>query len=246
MRTDEFISAVCNAAGNQEKINELRKELPLGLDAVGNVTYARKQETVFSARHTCVTGGNRSAFIRRLLITLSSVYEKEEACFFVLTPHADYGELVRLHGMDITLPYVRKKEDLEEARKTLEALLRLRQTGRGYPHLFLVLDGFEELEGCNRNGDLEEYRRFIEMLVRKTDADVITGVDLTKSIFVGYPGAFVGVGNCLVATREAGKADVTYVNDDVSLTLPCPISYPDSPSLTETVVFMNSIRKESL
>ena len=55
--------------------------------------------------------------------------------------------------------------------------------------------------------------------------DIITGVDLMQSIFSGYPGAFVGVGNALVTTREQGKADVTLVADDASLSLPVAIEY---------------------
>ena len=73
---------------------------------------------------------------------------------------------------------------------------------------------------------------------------MIAGVDLTKSIFSGYPGAFVGIGNCLVATREMGKADVTYVNDDATLTMPLPITYPSAPAITETILFFNAVAKD--
>lgn len=71
--------------------------------------------------------------------------------------------------------------------------------------------------------------------------EIVTGVDLLKSIFSGYPGAFVGIGNCLVTPKGEGKADVTYVNTDSSLTLPAEISFPDSPSLAETIDFFNSL-----
>ena len=63
------------------------------------------------------------------------------------------------------------------------------------------------------------------------------------SIFCGFPGACGGVGNCLVTTREVGKADVTYVGDDVALSMPVPMRYPSEPSIIETIIFLNSIPK---
>ena len=90
----------------------------------------------------------------------------------------------------------------------------------------LVLDGLEELETCNENGELQEYRDFFELLARRESVDIITGVELRRSIFSGYPGAFVGVGNALVTTKEVGQADVTVVGDDSSLSLPIAITYP--------------------
>jgi hypothetical protein len=104
-----------------------------------------------------------------------------------------------------------------------------------------VLDGIETLDGCNKNEDLEEYRAVMDLLARRESVELIAGVELTKSIFSGYPGAFVGVGNCLVSTREEGKADVTYVNDDSSLTLPLPMTYPSEPSVMESIIFLNSV-----
>ncbi len=244
MRSDEFISSLSALAKEDETFEKMRKDIPVGTDSVGNIVYARKNETLFSNRHTCVTGSGKSAFIRRLLITVSCLYERGEICFFVLSPYAEYGELLRMKSMDITLPYIREKADLELAIETLKGLLRIREYGKGYPRLFVVLDGLEELAGCNRNEDLEEYRELIELLARKDGVDVVTGVELTKSIFSGHPGAFVGVGNCLIATRESGKADVTYVAEDISLSLPLPLTYPDAPSLTETVLFFNSVSKD--
>ena len=108
---------------------------------------------------------------------------------------------------------------------------------------FLVLDGIEDLSGCNANGDLEEYRNFFDVVSRKKDVVFISGVELIKSIFSGYPGAYVGVGNCLITTREEGKADVTYVGEDASLTMPKLISYPCTPSITETVIVCNAEQK---
>ena len=139
------------------------------------------------------------------------------------------------------MPFIREKGDVELAVETVKALLAQRENGKGYPHLFLVLDGLEELSACNRNGDFEEYREIFELFNRRKDVDVICGADLMRSIFSGHPGAFVGVGNCLVTIREEGKADVTYVGDDISLSMPVPITYPSEPSVMETVIYLNAL-----
>ncbi len=243
MRSEEFISSISRMSKENERFEELRNGLPLGEDLSGNIVLSQKCEKALTVRNTCVTGVGRSGFIRRLLITLSCLYEKNEANFLVLSPRTEYGELLRLHSIDITVPYIRSKTDLELALETVKELIRMREFERGQPRLFLVLDGLDELPDCNKNKDLEEYRAIFEMLSRKEGVDVISGVDLMKSIFSGYPGAFVGIGNCLVTTREEGKADVTYVQDDSSLSLPAIMTYPDSPSVTETVIFFNSLPK---
>ncbi len=244
MKSDEFVASLSAFAKEDEQFAQIQKNIPLGVDAAGNIAYARRGEALFFSRHTCVTGGGKSGFIRRLLITLACLYERGEICFFVLSPFEEYGELLRMKNMDLTLPYIREKGDFEKGVDTLKELLRMREYGKGFPRLVVVVDGIEGLEGCNRNEDLEEYRTVIELLSRREDVDIISGVELTKSIFSGYPGAFVGVGNCLVATRELGKADVTFVQEDVSLTLPMPVTYPSAPSITETVLFFNSLAKE--
>ena len=91
-----------------------------------------------------------------------------------------------------------------------------------------------------RDGMLDPYRLCFEA-VGAGRVEIITGADLLKSIFSGYPGAFVGIGNCLVTPKGEGKADVTYVNADSSLTLPKEIRYPDTPSLTQSIDFFNSL-----
>lgn len=246
MRSDEFISSLSAMAGKMEdeQFEKMRKEVPLGLDEGGNVLYAHARANPFSARHTCVTGGEKGEFIRRTLLTLGCLHEKGEICFFILSTDAEYAELLRMRSLDVTLPYIRSIADLERAAETIKELLRMREYGRGYPRLVLVLDGLENLEGCNQNGELSEYTNLIELLSRRESVQVITGVELTKSIFSGYPGAFVGVGNCLIATKGDGEADVTYVQEDASLTTPRSITYPASPALAETVLFFNSVSKE--
>ncbi len=245
MRSEEFISSLSAMSKEYDRFEKIRRDIPLGEDSAGNVLYARKHHAQSFARHTCVTGGGKSGFLRRLLITVSCLYERSDICFFVLSPFAEYGELLRMRSMDITTPYIRNKADLTLAVATLEELLNMRSGKKGFPRLFVIADGLETLPDCNQNGDLEEYRAIIDLFSHKEGVDILTGVDLTKSIFSGYPGAFVGVGNCLVATREVGKADVTYVQEDVSLSLPMPITYPSEPAIMETILFLNSVSKEN-
>lgn len=244
MRSEEFISTISALSQGDEKFEEIRYGLPLGLDAASNLTLAQKTRRPLTVRNTCVTGINTSNFIRRMLISVSCLFERDEACFFVISPKTEYGELLRLKSIDVTAPYIRLKSDLDIAVDTVKELLRMRESGKGYPHLFIVLDGLESLPDCNKSGDLEEYRAIFELIRRREDVDVICGVDLTRSIFSGYPGAFVGIGNCLASLREEGKADVTYVKDDASLSLPVPITYPSAPSVLETVIFLNSLPKD--
>ena len=244
MRSEEFISTISALSQGDEKFEEIRYGLPLGLDAASNLALAQKTRKPLTVRNTCVTGVNTSNFIRRMLISVSCLFERDEACFFIISPKTEYGELLRLKSIDATVPYIRLKSDLDLALDTIKELLRMRENGTGYPHLFIALDGLENLPDCNKSGDLEEYRAIFELIRRREDVDVICGVDLTRTIFSGYPGAFVGIGNCLVSLREEGKADVTYVKEDASLSLPVPITYPSAPSVLETVIFLNSLPKD--
>lgn len=241
MNTQEFMKALFLETEGNEKLEEYKKGLPIGRDENGNILLAQKRDKTLTVRNTCATGAGRTDFIRRLIITLSCLYEKDQACFFVLSPKAEYGELLRLHSADVTVPYIRNKEDVDKAVETLKELMRMRELGTGHPRLFLVLDGLEELPDAKKNGELEEYRAIYELLMRKNGVELITGVDLGKSIFAGYPGAFLGIGNCLVTTREEGQADVTYVGDDSSLTLPVPMTYPCEPSVLDSIIFLNQV-----
>lgn len=177
MNTHEFINAIYHQTEENEKLEEYKKGLPIGKDEEGNILLAQKREKSLMIRNTCVTGLKRTEFIRRLVITLSCLYEKDQACFFVLSPRVEYGELLRLNSVDITVPYLRGKEDLQKCVETLKELLRIRSTGSGHPHCFLILDGLEELSDVCENGELEEYRKIYELLMRKAEMDVITGVD---------------------------------------------------------------------
>ena len=241
MRAEEFISAVSGMSREDDRFEELKNGLPLGLDSTENVVIAQKRKRPYTLRNTCVTGVGTSNFIRRFLISVSCLYDRGEACFFVISPKTEYGELLRMKSMDVTVPYIRTNNDLDLAVTTIKELLAQREDGKGYPHLFIVLDGLEELGESDRNSDLEEYRNIFDLFTRREDVDVICGTELMRSIFSGYPGAFVGVGNCLVSLREDGKADVTYVNDDATLSLPIPVHYPNEPSVMETIIYLNAL-----
>lgn len=243
MRSEEFIALLSENSVDETALQSLRAGVPLGVDALGKIVLSQQSEHPYTVKHTCVTGARRTTFIRRLLLHLSCLYDCSEANFFILSPRGDYGELLRLQSADVTAPYVRTKGDFDSGVRCLHELLSLYQQGKGYPRLILVLDGLEALEGCNANGDLEEYRAVLELFAREKNVEIISGVELMKSIFSGNPGVFVGVGNCLVTTREEGKADVTYVGDDSSLSLPTSLVFPDTPSVTETLIFMNSLQK---
>lgn len=243
MRAEEWISATAVRSKTEEGLRLLKKGIPLGVDDRGETVFSQRREHTFTARHTCVTGANRTDFIKRLVITLSQLYQGAEACFLVASPRASYGELMKLKTVDVTVPFVRSKADIEDVKKCVCEIIEKQTVGQGCAKLVLILDGLEEIADCNENGDLEEYRTFLELLARRESVDVITGVELMQSIFSGYPGAFVGVGNCLVTTKSDGSADVTYVDDDSSLSLPTAMAYPNAPSVAETVLFLNALPK---
>lgn len=174
------------------------------------------------------------------MVTLSCLYDRSEAMFLILSPYAEYSELLRLRAADVTVPFINNYADYLSALDTVRELVRMRSLNVGYPRLFVVMDGLEELPDVKRDGMLDPYRLCFEA-VGAGRVEIITGADLLKSIFSGYPGAFVGIGNCLVTPKGEGKADVTYVNADSSLTLPKEIRYPDTPSLTQSIDFFNSL-----
>ncbi len=245
MRTEEFISSLLENCKDDEQLKRLRQSVPLGWDSVDNIVYSQKRENPFTVRHTCVTGARKTVFLKRLLLTLASLYAKTETNFLIVSPYDEYGEFLRLQGADVTVPYVKQRADLLKIKDCVRELIQLQSREQGCPKLIILLDGLDELDGCNKNGDLEEYRDFFDLLARRAEVEIISGVDLMKSIFSGYPGAFVGVGNCLVTTREEGKADVTYVDDDSSLSPPTLMSYCETPSITESVIWLNAFQTKA-
>lgn len=236
MTTDAFITILQSRCNGDTTRQTLGERMPLGIDDTGELIFARGQERVFNVRNTCVTGSRKTAFIKRLVLTLSRLYTKDEANFLILSPYAEYGELLSLQDTDVTVPYIRDKAQLQAACACISALADLYKKEKRCLKLFLILDGLDELEGCNLSASLEEYREIFDLLSGVNNAEIISGVELMKSIFSGYPGAFVGFGNCLVTTREHGKADVTFVGEDASLSLPMVMTYPDLPTVQETIM----------
>ena len=241
MRTEEYASALSERIKNEEGLLSLRAGTPLGVDSLGEIVFSQTAPHPFTVRCTCVTGLRRTSFIRRTIVALSCLYDKSEANFLVVSPRQEYGELLRLRSLDITVPFVRNIEDLQNAFACVKEIVDSFSRMQGQPKLFLVLDGLEEISGCNLNGDLEEYRNFFEMSARCKNIEIICGAELMKSIFSGNPGVFVGVGNSIVTTREDGVADLTYVRDDSSLSTPTAMRYPDSPSIIESIIYLNAL-----
>lgn len=246
MRLEQFTALISKSAAEEEKFLELKNGLPLGVDVDGNILLSQRRARTITTRHTCVVGAGRSTFLQSLLLTLSCVYKKTEACFLILSPYQEYDEFLQLDGMDVTVPYILKKSHFDEALKTLKEVKEMRERGgAGYPHVFVVIDGVETLPDFNENGDLEELRAVIELLAHRLDVDVLCGVDLVSSIFKGYPGAFVGIGNCLVTAEKDGNAYVTYVEDDASLSLPIELEYPVDDTLTDAIAQLNALSSEA-
>lgn len=203
----------------------LAKGVPLGENENGETVFSQTREKSFTVRHTCVSGENRTAYILSLIRVLNELYEKGRVSFLIVSPKTEYSSLLTF-GVDATLPFVREKADLTAIKNCVCSLVELQTREKNCPRLVLVMDGLESVVGCNESGDLAEYRETFSLLGRRENVDIITGVELMQSIFSGYPGAFVGVGNTLVSTRENGKADVTQVLDDSSLSLPVAINTP--------------------
>ena len=242
MRTEEFIEKISKESEYNARFEAFKKGLPLGVDRENGIVLAHNDEKRnVMVRNTCITGSYKTQFIRRLLITLSCIHDEKEACFIVLSPHVEYGELLRLSRVDFTVPYIRNKEDLSLAVRTLRELIYMRESGKAYPHLFLVLDGLETLDGGSKHFDLAEYSAIFEMFLRIPNVDIICGADLAHSIFSDCPDTFLGRGNCLVMAHENGKADVTYVSDSGSLTSPMPITYPNESTVMESIIYLNSL-----
>ena len=241
MRTERFISIIMQFAKEKDNIEELRRQVPLGLDMAGEIVTSQRRNGPVALKHICVTGSKRVEYICNLLITLSCLYDKEEANFIILSPRTKYAELLGLRSMDVIVPYVRTKDELESLLFGLRDLVNMYSRGKGYPHLFLVVDGLEELPDCNVNEELKEYNDLFASLARRPNVEIISGVNLMKSIYSGCPGAFVGIGNCLVSTREDGKADVTYVGEGTNLSLPILIDFACEPSVAETIQFLNGV-----
>ena len=176
----------------------------LGRDDAGNVVAAHREENPARYHHVCVTGGGRADFICRLVLTLSCIYDKSEAGFLVLSPRPEYAELLRLKNADVTVPYIRSLADYEAAVTALGELVRVRSMGQGYPPPVRRSRRTGIPFETPADGMLSSYNACFQA-VGASGVEVVTGVELHGSIFGGFPGAFVGIGNCLVTVRRGGQ-----------------------------------------
>lgn len=241
MRTDEFLSRVSAlSTADAERFEAVRGGLPLGETDENEIVVAHRELIPERYHHTCVTGASKTEFISRLLLTLTCLYEKAEAAFLLVSPDLSYGRFMKLNGADVTVPFINSQSDLDGVLKTIASLAKLREGKKRAPKLFVVVDGIEEFADADKRSTLECYRPFFEA-VGTSGIELITGVDLTQTVFVGYPGVFVGVGNCLVTPSSGGEADVTYVNVDGSMSAPKSFRYPNLPTVAESIAFLNGI-----
>lgn len=241
MKTEEFVSALSEISErNVYKFEQVRASIPLGMDEAGTVVVAHREENAARYFHVCVTGENGTAYTAQLALTLACLYEKSAASFLILSPHEKYGELLRLKNADFTVPYLRSVGDLENALATLKEIRQFKTTNAGCPKHFVVLDGLEELPDAENSGALTAYRRFFEEL-GGSGVEIISRVDLSKSIYAGYFGAFAGIGNCIVTPKGAGKADVVFVENDSTLSVPREVDCPDGEPLKDVVDRFNAL-----
>ena len=241
MRTDEFLSRVSALSmADAEAFEAVRAGLPLGETDEGEIVIAHREIAPDRYHHTCVTGGMKTEFISRLILTIACLYEKTEAAFLIVSPDLSYGRFMRMQGADVTVPFITSQADLDATLNTIASLAAMRQGKARTPKLFVIVDGIEVFADEAKRGTLECYRPFFEA-VGTSGIELITGVDLAQTIFAGYPGAFVGVGNCLVTPSMDGDGDVTYVNVDGTMTPPKSFTYPSMPTVAESITFFNGI-----
>ena len=240
MRTEDFLSRIKDeAARDAGKFNLLRSCLPLGECSDGEYVLSHREYDSERYHHTCVTGAMRGEFIARLLLTLTGLYTKSEAIFIIVSPNMGYGQFMRLENADVTVPFVTSLRDLPPILESVRQLAQMRMGKKTDSKTFLVLDGLEFLESEERCSALDCYRPFFEA-VGKSGIEIITGVDLSKTIFAGYPAVFVGIGNCLIAPSVGGEMDVTYVDVDGTMSLPKKCSYPSMPSVGDCIEQRNA------
>ena len=240
MKTEEFLTRIKGESRiGPERFEELRARLPLGEYADGEYVLSHSINDVERYHHTCITGAMRAEFISRLVLTLSGLYQKSEAVFFIVSPNLYYGQLMKLATADVIVPFLTSERDIPPILQTVRSLASQRDGKKTRAKTFLILDGLELLEEDDKRAALDCYRPFFEA-VGTSGIEIITGVDLAKTIFAGYPAAFVGIGNCLVAPSVGGEMDITYVKIDGSMTLPKKCTYPSLPTVAECIELRNA------
>lgn len=240
MKTEEFVARIKGESRvDPKKFEQLRDCIPLGEYSDGEYVLSHREYDLARYHHTCVTGAMRAEFISRLILTLTGLYEKSKAIFCIVSPNLYYGQFMKLAKSDVTVPFVTSLRDVPPILEAVKTLAEQRKDKTSAAKTFLVLDGLELLEPEDKRSTLDCYRPFFEA-VGTSGIEIITGVDLAKTIFAGYPAAFVGIGNCLVAPAVGGEMDVTYVGIDGSMTLPKKCAYPSLPTVGESIERRNA------
>lgn len=244
MQVQDLIALLSEtAAKNEYRFENLRARIPLGVFENGEIATAHREEKPDRYHFALCSGEERREFVLSLVLSLACLYDEREASFLILSPHTDYAALLRLDGADISVPYIRNANDLKEALKTVSELISMRALRIGYPRLFIVCDGLDEIEDAAYDDVTDPYKLCLDT-VGNSVSEVIAAVDLTKSKFSGFPGALAGIGNCIVTTKGGGKADVTQVGTDSSLGVPREISYPVTDGIERTVNGLNELFRQ--
>ena len=244
MKLEEWIGSLSEEAKkNAYRFEMLRDCIPLGFFSGGEIALAHLKQQPERNHFTFASGEHGKEFIQNLALSLAVLYDRSEAQFLLLSPRSELKPLLKLQNADINALYVQTEQDFSLAVEGIKALANLQKRGVGYPKLIVVAEGLEEIDGIYQDDITEPYIRLHEALGDSV-CELSATADLNQSRYFTFPGAFLGIGNCLVATKTPGKADVTHVGADSSLSLPREISYPHEDSLEESVSFFNGLEQE--
>ena len=244
MTAEEFFKHLATIASDDpNRFDSIMDRLPLGLDSEKRFVFAREVSSEnlqagMRSRHTCVVGTGRSAFIRRVLLTLIGACDEGRLSVVIVSPKREYAELLKVKNADIFMPVLTVIDDLWQVVRICQEQANLRAGGGKdvYGKLIIVVDGLEDFVG----GGLECYLPFFALSA--VGVELITGVDLVGSVFSASPQSFVGNGGCLISVTNRGFADVSRVSGSGDMSLPSPFEYPSEPSLLETVALVNEVR----
>ena len=102
-------------------------QLPLGWDSEGRALLSHTQNRQDRYYHTCVTGKEKTQFILNTVASLLSAYGEGQLSVLVLSPKSEYGNLLRLKGADVTVPYLRTEKQFEEMKALALAQVNARR-----------------------------------------------------------------------------------------------------------------------
>ena len=220
MRSQEWIDTLQRL---QEEGLSL-SQVPLGWDKEKNPIFSHRKNRPDRYCHTCVTGACRTSFLRDTVCALLEAYGVGGARVLVLSPKREYLQLLSAKGVDVLVPYIGVESQFEKMKAFVLSEVEARKQNARLPRLFIVIDGLESLPFLPKDNAFTYLRKLIADL--SGGAEILTAVNFKGSIFDGFEGAFVGVGNSLISADSLGKADVAYVGDDCQLDFPQAITYP--------------------